>query len=163
MLDEHFFILLHLLLFCPMSRLLVCPRRFELLTPWLKVKCSTVWATGTYCQVLQPLTSRSRTDSCWELNPFLLDGTTVALIGRSDRIWTCGIYIPNVALYQLSHTPIFAQVCILVLIVLLTRCYSRYSNIIPVQIMSYKLSYSTILDWLKWPEPTHLPIWYYIT
>ena len=28
--------------------------------------------------------------------------------GRSDRVRTCGIDIPNVARYQLRHTPIYS-------------------------------------------------------
>lgn len=39
------------------------------------------------------------------------------IFGRSDRVRTCGIDVPNVARYQLRHTPIgeniqfFCQIC----------------------------------------------------
>ena len=31
----------------------------------------------------------------------------MAFLSRGDTIRTCDLYVPNVALYQLSYTPIF--------------------------------------------------------
>ena len=51
----------------------------------------------------------------WYTIAFAMDkkstGRNLSIFGRSDRVRTCGIDIPNVARYQLRHTPIYSILC----------------------------------------------------